>query len=141
MAIKLDIRSLVYQRLQPFAKASGLQVFIADVASFSSWSSALNGKAKRLKLAQDEVDGLQDALEAYSCIALVKSNAYKGAPEVAAAFSKLGLTAGDVHYLRSTYDENQLASRIIGNGVPEGKAVFLYWFGIDIMDSDGTIVV
>ena len=84
---------------------------------------------------------MQDALEAYSCIALVKSNAYKGAPEVAAAFSKLGLTAGDVHYLRSTYDENQLASRIIGNGVPEGKAVFLYWFGIDIMDSDGTIVV
>ena len=100
MALNLGIRSLVYQRLQPFAKASGLQVFIADVASFSSWSSALNDKAKRLKLAQDEVYGLQDALEEHSCIALAKSNVYKGAPEVAAAFSKLGLKASDVHYLR-----------------------------------------
>ena len=133
----LDIKSLVYQRLQPYAKALGMKLLVVDRASYRAWDKSLQKKATRFGISDDAIAALSHAVKDYSCVALLKSSTYLGTDEVASAFSKAGADADDINMLTS---KNASKSPVWGD-LDVRNNLFIYWIPIDVESFSGTTVI
>lgn len=138
--VELSIRNLLYRHLQPLAQASGCKLFIADAATHKWWHDSLEKKCKALEVDKDELKGLYEAIEEYGFIAILKRKDYKGAPEIAPFFSKIGLQERDIHYLRSKNAKNYPNWGDLDSTIPLEKRVFLYWFPVVVSDDDAGLI-
>lgn len=138
--VYVNLRSLIYHHLQPFAKAAGCQLYIADAATHKSWRDSLEKKAKVLGFEEDEVRELYDAIGDWGCIAILKSKKYLGAPEIAPFFSKVGLESQSIHYLSSKNAKNHKVWGDLDATIPPDKRMFFYWFIVRVEDGDGGYV-
>ena len=138
--VYIDIRSLIYHHLQPFAKAAGCQIYIADAATHKSWRNSLEKKAKVLGFDSQRIRDLYDDIENWGCIAILKSKKYLGAPEIASFFSKVGLDSKSIHYLSSKTAKDYPVFGDLDARIPPEKRMYFYWFVVRLEDGDGGYV-
>lgn len=131
------IKGLLYKQLQPYAKKLNGQLFIADSHSFKEYDSQLEKKVKSLKIEKDQVSDLYEAIDLFGCIGILKLKDYKGAPEIAEAFSNVGMVSSDIRYLQSINAKHYPAFGDLDVRIPKNKQVFLYWFPIGVLDDHG----
>lgn len=131
----IDVKSLLYCHLQPYAKSLGMQILILDYATYSSFNNKLQSKAAQFGISKSSFSELRNAIGDYSCIVLLKSNTYVGDSEIASAFSKVGLSSNDVH----TFKPKNANDEIWGSLATSNKT-FIYWFPIDVEGFNGNIV-
>ena len=92
---------------------------------------------KILGIESDQYDKLVSDIELYGCIAILKSVKYYGAPEIASAFSSIGLKTDDVQYLNSVEAKKHKIWGDLDNTIPLNKRKFFYWFIVSVEDVNG----
>ena len=137
MAIRLDIKSLVYKELNPMARAAGCKILVLDKDTYGSYSKDLAKKMQSFGIANDEWHQLKDAVDDYGCIAILKSNVYHGTKEIIPHFAKVGLDYESLHYLKSSNAERHPTWGDLDATIPPKKRMFLYWFAVSVEDSKG----
>lgn len=126
--VYFDIKSLIYQRLNPFAKSAGFQLLVVDSNGYDVWNAQVKKKAEAFGISKDEFDSLNSAVQDYGCIVLLKHSKYYGPSEVASFFSKVGLKADDVGYMKS---KNASKYPVWGDFDVRNK-MFIYWFPVSV---------
>lgn len=89
-----------------------------------------------LGISPREFRRLSYELDDFQAIAILKSQKYYGAPEIAPYFSKFGIDSDAIHYLNSTNADKEEYSAWgdLDSRIPEKKRMFFYWIPIDIVD-------
>lgn len=124
----LDIKNLIYQRLQPIAKAAGFKILIVDSKTYGTLSGTLQRKAKSFGISNIELDNLRSGISDYGCIALLKSTRFFMPDEIASMFSRYGLEADDIRSLKT-----KNTSTIKPWEKPTiNDDLFIYWFPISV---------
>lgn len=134
--VYFDIKSLIYQRLNPFAKSAGFQLLVVDSDGYDTWNAQVKKKAEAFGISKDEFDSLNSAVQDYGCIVLLKHSKYYGPSEVASFFSKVGLKASDVGFMKS---KNASKYPVWGDFDVRNK-MFIYWFPVSIGGISGDYV-
>lgn len=135
--VTFSVKSLIYKELQPVAQSLGCQLLLLDKKTYQSYSSNLEKKMKILGIEVDQYDKLVSDIEWYGCIAVLKSTKYYGAPEIASAFSSIGLKTNDVQYLNSVEAKKHKIWGDLDATIPEHKRKFFYWFIVSVEDVNG----
>ena len=135
--VELGLKSIVYQKLQPMAQAIGMTLAVLDKRSYKSWDNSLQKKMASLGIEASQWHKLDDAIDTYGYAAILKSNAYYGPSEVAAAFAAVSLDEDDVHMLNSINAKNSNAWGDLDASIPESKRMFFYWFAVEVVAEDG----
>lgn len=134
--VSFSIKDLIYKQLNPAAKQLGMKLIVFDAQTYKSYSYDLEKKIERFGIDEKHLDELQDAIDNYGFVAVLKSKKYYGGPEIAPHFSKYGMVADDIHYMASKNAKHYPVWGDFDAIIPAEKRVFLYWFKVAMYDGN-----